>query len=264
MDADWRRRRSFRELRRRGGIGFRCAGRSSKTLTPALSQRERGPEKAITLARGRGCKTRSLTLGARAEGTLGLGRVEADQAVEEPGGFAGGFGVAAALLEGLEALGVDGGVGDFGVVFLEDGDKGSGDQGQVVGRGLAGFEAAAGQEVVEAESDVIPGHKEGEGFDGGVVFVGDVSQGFVGVTELVDDLGGHFGVWVEDGEVGGHGRKWSLYPGAGGPVCARAGDRGGRGAGGKWRRGKGLENLEKSRIRRPGLAAARARAWSCL
>jgi hypothetical protein len=125
---------------------------------------------------------------------LGWARFEVGEALEEGGGFAGGFAGAALVVAGFDGVGLEGGVEFLVVVGGEGGTEGFDGEWEVV----EGQEArAAGDgvfKVVEASGDVGVGHPEGELFEGGVVDVGDVAERNSGVDEVVEDLVGVGGV----------------------------------------------------------------------
>jgi hypothetical protein len=167
---------------------------------------------------------------------FGFGGVESGEAVEEVGGFAGGFSGAAALLDGLEGFGVDREVAGLVEVFLDDVLEGAGCGGEGAGGDEAGLGGGRGWEDAEALEGFGLGEVEGEGFEGGVVVLGQEFKGEVGVGEVVEEAGGLLGGGDEDGGLGGHGKKRSSTQGrpvtfVRAPVTGRGGADRARGCG---------------------------------
>jgi hypothetical protein len=97
-------------------------------------------------------------------------------------------------LAGLEAVGFEGCVVFLVVVGGEGGAEGFDGEREVVEGEEASAPGDGGLEVVEARGDVGKGHPEGEGFEGGVVDVGNIAHGEGRVREVVEDLVGVFGI----------------------------------------------------------------------
>ncbi|MBI1190014.1 MAG: hypothetical protein GC200_04950 [Tepidisphaera sp.] len=116
--------------------------------------------------------------------------------MEESRGFAGD------VAGGGTGVGV---VQFVGEVIDEDGVQGAGGGGEEVGGDEAGAADDGGFEGRQARGDVGAEEPQREGLDGGVVHLGDVTEGDVGRADLTDDGVGGFGVWGE--EWRGHGGK---------------------------------------------------------
>ncbi|MBX3359662.1 MAG: hypothetical protein KF745_14680 [Phycisphaeraceae bacterium] len=137
---------------------------------------------------------RRLAVSARTWGEVG-------EAKEECGGAAGGFAGAAAEFQAALVAGADGEVGFVGVVLVDGAAQGDGGRGEEVGGDDAGAAGDGGLDVVQALRDLGLGEPEDEGFDRGVVEVGDVAEGEGGVGDGIEDLGREVGGGVEGGEV---------------------------------------------------------------
>ncbi|MBX3358558.1 MAG: hypothetical protein KF745_09020 [Phycisphaeraceae bacterium] len=92
-------------------------------------------------------------------------------------------------------------MGFVGVVLVDGAAQGDGGRGEEVAGDDAGAAGDGGLDLVEAFSDLGLGEPEDEGFDGGVVKVGDVAEGEGGVGDGIEDLGREVGGGVEGGEV---------------------------------------------------------------